>query len=119
MTSHRFRLAAGAAAFGAACALAQQSPPAPQFAEPNLTQGGVRSMAAACAACHGTHGRPVAGSPVSSLAGRPRDELVQLMGQFKSGGKPATLMHQIAKGYSEAEIAAIADHFAGLRREGP
>lgn len=120
MISPRLRLAAGAAAFGTACALAQQpAPPAPQFADPNLTERGVRSLAANCAACHGTNGRAVAGSPVASLAGRPRDELVGLMGQFKSGGKPATLMHQIAKGYSDAEIAAIAEHFAKLRREGP
>ena len=114
------RLAAGAAAFGAACAAAQQpAPPAPQFADANLTERGVRSMAASCAACHGTNGRAAAGSTVASLAGRPRDEMVQAMAQFKSGARPATLMHQIAKGFSDAEIAAIADHFARLRREAP
>jgi cytochrome c553 len=112
-----FRLAAGAAAFAAAGALAQQ--PGPQFAAPNLTERGARSMAAACAACHGTQGRAAPGSAVASLAGRPRDEIVQAMTQFKAGARPATLMHQIAKGYSEAEIAALADHFARQRREAP
>ena len=114
------RLAAGAAAFAAACAAAQQpAPPAPQFPDANLTERGVRSMAATCASCHGTNGRAAGGSSVASLAGRPRDELAQTMGQFKSGARPATVMHQIAKGFSDAEIAALADHFARLRREGP
>ena len=120
MRSHRLRLAAGAFALAAACAGAQQAaPPAPQFAEPNLTERGARDMAAACGACHGTAGRPKAGSPVGILAGRGREEIVQSMAQFKSGARPATVMHQIAKGYSDAEIAANAAHFAGQRREGP
>ena len=113
------RLAAGAAALGAACVFAQQPAPGPQFAEPNLSERGVRSMAANCAACHGTNGRAAQGSAVPSLAGRPRDEIAQAMAQVKSGAKPATVMHQIAKGFSDAEIAAISDYFAKQRREAP
>ena len=64
----------------------------------------------------GTQGKPVEGSSVAALAGRPREEIVQSMAQFKSGQKPATIMHQIAKGYSDVEIAALADHFAKLPR---
>ena len=97
-------------------ALAQQpAPPPPAFAPANLSAKGVASMAANCAACHGTQGRPAAGSNVSALAGRPAGELVEIMGQFKDGKRPATIMHQIAKGYSEAEIRALADHFATQR----
>ena len=110
------RIAAGAAALGAACAAAQQPP---QFAAPNLSERGVRSMAASCAACHGTGGKAAPGPTLASLAGKPREEIVQSMAQFKSGAKPATLMHQIAKGFTEAEIAALADHFSRARREGP
>jgi cytochrome subunit of sulfide dehydrogenase len=87
-------------------------PPAPTFAAANLTESGVRAMAATCASCHGTGGKPVAGSSVSALAGRSRDDIVQQMGQFKEGKRPATVMHQIAKGYSDAEIAAVADYFS-------
>ena len=105
-------LAALSAAWGASIALAQQ-PPA--FAPPNVTQKGVASLAAKCAACHGTRGRPAAGSPLTGLAGRPATELVQIMTQFKEGKRPATLMHQIAKGYSDAEIAAMADYFSNQR----
>jgi len=108
------------AATALACALAganlaaaqQPAPPAPAFAAPNLAEKGVESMAASCASCHGTRGKPVSGSAVASLAGRPKDELVQVMNQFRSGQRPATIMHQIAKGYGDAEIAALADYFA-------
>jgi cytochrome c553 len=100
-------------ALGSAIASAQQpAPPAPNFAAPNLSPKGVQSMAAACAMCHGTNGRTVANSPVAALAGRPRDEIVQAMAQFKAGTKPATIMHQIARGYSDAEVAALADFFS-------
>ena len=105
-------LAALTAAWGASIALAQQPP---SFAPPNVTQKGVASLAANCAACHGTQGRPAAGSPLTGLAGRPAGELVQIMTQFKEGKRPATLMHQIAKGYSDTEIAAMADYFSKQR----
>ena len=104
---------AGLALLAAAAAHAQQpAPPAPTFAAPNLSPKGVQSMAAACSMCHGTQGKPVANSPVAALAGRPRGEIAEAMAQFKAGTKPATIMHQVAKGYSDAEVAALADYFA-------
>jgi sulfide dehydrogenase cytochrome subunit len=107
----------GLASLGSAVALAQApAPAAPNFAPPNLSPKGVQSMAAACSMCHGTNGRPAAGSPVAGLAARPRDEIVQSMAQFKSGAKPATIMHQIARGYSDAEVAALADYFSRQAR---
>lgn len=113
----RRSLAAALLAGGAATAVAQQPPPpAPAFAPPNLSPAGVRAMAANCAACHGTDGRGTPGSPLQPLAGRSRAEIAQLMAQFKGGQKPATLMHQIAKGYSDAEIEALAGYFAGVKR---
>ena len=113
----RSTLAALALALGSAAAHAQQpAPPAPNFAPSNTSPKGIQSMAAACSMCHGTQGKPAEGSSVAGLAGRPRDEIVQGMAQFKSGQKPATIMHQIAKGYSDAEIAALADYFSKLPR---
>jgi cytochrome c553 len=35
---------------------------------------------------------------------------------FKAGRKPATIMHQLAKGYSDAELAAISAYFAALKK---
>ena len=108
------------AATAFACALAgstlaaaqQPAPPAPAFAAPNLAEKGVQSMAATCASCHGTRGKAAEGSSVAGLAGRSKDELVQAMGQFRAGQRPATIMHQIAKGFGDAEIAALADYFS-------
>jgi sulfide dehydrogenase cytochrome subunit len=65
-----------------------------------------RDLAAACASCHGTNGASRAGMP--SLAGRDRSEIARLMQEFRSGKRPATVMHQIAKGYSDDQIDAIA-----------
>jgi len=106
-------LTAGLAAAAASLACAQQpAPPPPAFAAPNLTDKGVRSIATACAMCHGTQGRAVEGSSVAALAGRPAAETVAQMKAFKEGTRQATIMHQIAKGYSDAEIAAVAAYFA-------
>ena len=106
-------------ALGSVGASAQQpapaapaAPPLPAFATSNLSDSGVRAMAANCAACHGTGGRSAQGTAVPGLAGRGKDELVQAMAQFKAGQRPATVMHQIAKGYSDAEVAAISEHFS-------
>ncbi|WP_238455643.1 c-type cytochrome [Azohydromonas lata] len=70
------------------------------------------ALAATCAACHGTDGRAPAGSAMPSLAGRPAPWLVEQMLAFKKGERPATVMHQIARGYSETQIAQIAAFFA-------
>ena len=100
----------------AAAALAQQpAPPAPAFAAPNVSPKGVQAMAGNCAICHGTQGRPAAGSSVARLAGRPAESIVDAMKAFKEGKREATVMHQIAKGYSDAEIAALAAWFAAQR----
>lgn len=72
----------------------------------------VRSLAASCASCHGTDGRAVEGSAVPPLAGMPRDYMLQQLKAFRDGSRPATVMHQIAKGYSEAQLAQIAGYFA-------
>jgi cytochrome subunit of sulfide dehydrogenase len=104
-------LAAAAATLAAGLAVAQQPAP-PVFAPSNLSPAGVRSLAANCAACHGTNGQPARGSTLAGLAGKPRNELLMAMTQFKEGKKPATLMHQLAKGYTDAELEALADYFS-------
>jgi cytochrome c553 len=53
---------------------------------------------------------------MESLAGKPKDDLVQKMMDFKSGKKPATLMHQLSKGYSDQQIEQLADYFAALKK---
>lgn len=70
----------------------------------------VRSMAAACAGCHGTNGRAQPGQAV--LAGVSQAVLLRKLLDFKSGAQRATLMPQIAKGYSDAQLAALAAYFS-------
>jgi cytochrome subunit of sulfide dehydrogenase len=71
-----------------------------------------QSLAATCAACHGTHGRAVEGAAVPGLAGMPAAYMVEQMKAFKNGSRPATVMHQLAKGYSDAQIEQLAAYFA-------
>lgn len=73
-----------------------------------------RSTAASCSACHGTNGNAAPG--MVSLAGYPRVDMVKAMADFKSGARPATLMHQLSKGYSEAQVEAIAGYFAAQKK---
>jgi sulfide dehydrogenase cytochrome subunit len=74
-----------------------------------------RALAATCAACHGTEGRAPAGSAMPSLAGRPALWLVEQMSAFQSGAREATVMHQIARGYSAAQIEQLAAYFAAQK----
>lgn len=98
-------------------ATAQQPAPPPAFAPSDLTPAGVHAMAANCAGCHGTGGRAVsAGQRDLSLAGYSRESFTNGMKMYRDGKRPATIMHQIAKGYTDEEIAALADYFAKQRR---
>ena len=69
-----------------------------------------RNLAATCANCHGTNGVSAGGN--ESLAGRPKEDIVKTMQDFKAGRKPATIMHQLSKGFSDAQIEAIAAYFS-------
>ncbi len=91
----------------ASAAQAQTAPPNPASERLNL-----RALAATCAQCHGTDGRAQAGSSVVSLAGLKKDYIVEQMQAFKSGKRPATIMHQLSKGYSDAQIEQVAGYFA-------
>lgn len=74
----------------------------------------VRYMAANCANCHGTSGNAQPGMPV--LAGLNKDYFITAMNEFRAGTRQATIMHQIAKGYSDEQIALMADYFAAQPR---
>lgn len=79
-------------------------------------QGGpdsARNLAAACANCHGTHGASVAGMP--GLAGQSRQFLSSALKAFRDGQRPGTLMPQLARGYSDAQIEALAAWFAAQK----
>ena len=93
----------------AACLLAFAS--ASHAADPNLG----RNLAATCANCHGTNGNAVKGGGLDSLAGVPKEKTLQKLADFRSGDKPASIMHQIAKGYTERQLDLIATYFAAQK----
>ena len=97
-----FALTFAAAALAATAAIGQG--PDPKAA---------RSLAATCANCHGTGGVSV--GDVESLAGKPREEIVRKMQEFKSGARPGTIMNQLAKGYTDEQIEALAGWFAAQK----
>jgi cytochrome c553 len=54
---------------------------------------------------------------MESLAGKDKAELAQKMLDFKAGRKPATIMHQLSKGYTDEQIQQLAAHFAALPKK--
>lgn len=76
----------------------------------------IKALAATCANCHGTNGKAVDGSSVPTIAGMPKGYLVAQLKAFKSGARPATVMHQLSKGYSDEQIEQIATYFAAQKK---
>jgi len=70
-------------------------------------------LAGNCANCHGTQGRNPGQLP--SLAGMPASALSQAMRDYRDGKRKATLMHQLAKGYTDEQIDAMAAYFAAQK----
>jgi sulfide dehydrogenase cytochrome subunit len=73
----------------------------------------VAIWAASCMACHGPEGR--AEGTGLTIGGRPAQDLLAKMLGYKSGRLPATIMHQHVRGYSDDELAQIADYFSTLK----
>lgn len=69
---------------------------------------------ATCAGCHGTAGS-ASGGVLPVLAGQPKDALAASLRAFRTGARPATIMQQIAKGYSDEQIEQIAAYLAAQK----
>lgn len=86
--------------------------PAAPVSTPSLDRQ-ARAWAASCAACHGTNGLSRGGIP--SIAGREPEQALRTLMEFRADQRPAsTVMHQHAKGYSEAELQRIVRYLATL-----
>lgn len=66
--------------------------------------------ASSCSGCHAAG--PNVESPVPRLAGRNAADTVRQMQAFRTGEVQATVMDKVAKGFSDAEIQAIAAWYA-------
>lgn len=76
----------------------------------------ILSLAASCAACHGTNGNSASvDSP--SIASMDKATFVSRMLAFKSGERPATVMHRHAKGLTNQEIDDLAVYFSQQPRK--
>jgi cytochrome subunit of sulfide dehydrogenase len=66
--------------------------------------------ATSCSGCHPANAGVQ--SPVPPLAGKTAAEIVAQMQAFRAGQRSATVMDRIAKGFSDAEVEAIAVWYA-------
>lgn len=73
-----------------------------------------RTLAASCAACHGTNGNSVDGTPV--LAGLDATYFVMQMRAFQTNERASTVMHHLSRGLTPAEIAQLGMFFANQPR---
>ena len=73
----------------------------------------VKVWAAACATCHGTNGNSV--GAMVRLAGADAKATLESLLAHKRGERKGTIMHQIARGYSDEQLAQIANYFATQR----
>lgn len=71
-------------------------------------------LANTCAGCHGPNGKSL-GPATPSIAGTSKEYFIQTMNDFKSGDRPSTIMMRIAKGYSDEDIALMADYFSKIK----
>lgn len=76
-----------------------------------ITQGAMLSNS--CAACHGTDGNSPGDIP--TLHGKSADFIERALKGFRSGERDSTVMGRHATGYTDEEIAQIAEYFAGLQ----
>ncbi|MEO5336473.1 MAG: hypothetical protein H7841_06220 [Magnetospirillum sp. WYHS-4] len=99
---------AAAVAASGTLAQAQQAAPAAAPAAP-AAPADIRILVAHCFNCHGTNGASV--GIVDELDQLSAKRMVSKMAEFKADKKASTIMNRIAKGYTEAEVEAIAQYF--------
>lgn len=89
----------------------------------------VRGWAAACTACHALQAPQASQSSLAfqtspgqadpimpPLAGAGREAMAAALLDFKSGRRPAGVMPQLARGYDDEQLRAIATYFDGLKQ---
>ena len=56
------------------------------------------------------------GGAIPGLAGGNKETFITKMQSFKDGKRASMVMQQLAKGYDDAEIAALAEYFAAQKK---
>ncbi|MDE0704919.1 MAG: c-type cytochrome [Rhodospirillaceae bacterium] len=72
-----------------------------------------RNLALSCFSCHGPAGK----SPdtIPGIAGKSAAFIAQEMIAFRDGKRKSSVMMRIGKGYTDAEIKALAGYISGLK----
>ncbi len=68
-------------------------------------------LANSCFSCHGTDGKSAGAMP--AITGKSAAYIVDKLIAFRSGALASTMMGRIAKGFSDAEIDALAKFISG------
>ena len=82
-----------------AAAAESSAPPSP---------AAVVNMISNCYSCHGTDGRSPGSIP--SLTGKNAEQALLMLKEYKSSRLAATVMTRHAKGYTDAELEALANY---------
>jgi cytochrome c553 len=76
-------------------------------------QAGKAKATTLCVSCHGANGQGVPPNP--ALAGKPEDQLVQALADYKSGKRPNVVMKAIASQINEQDSENLAAYYASLK----
>lgn len=79
-----------------------------------ITRGAI--IATTCYTCHGTKG--VSPGAIPSINDISPDRLVRTLKEFKEGTRASTVMGRHASGYTDDEIADVAQFFGNLQKQG-
>lgn len=72
----------------------------------------VEAIARSCSGCHGSKGQGFGKLP--SIRGMDQHRFIEAMQDFRNGTRTATVMHRIAKGFSDVELLEMADFFSEI-----
>ena len=68
-----------------------------------------QSLAATCANCHGTNGVSAPGATMPVINQLTSSAMYEQLQAYKTGARTGTIMHQLAKGYTDEQLKIIAD----------
>ena len=65
-------------------------------------------LVATCANCHGTNGNGLVGASIPLINTFTSEQLLAQLQAYKNGSREGTIMPQLAKGYTDEQLQAIA-----------
>ena len=70
-------------------------------------------LAMSCIGCHGSN--HTGSGSIPTLRGKPAKDIADMMKAFQEGKRPQTVMTRLSKGFSDAEIADVAQYLSQLK----